>query len=105
MLLYLAAAFVLPAVEPDQTYDLRAHYYRNARWFFLLVAASPVVDGIRRAVQAGTLSDLGAYSNLISAVLVGSLASIRRPAYHAGITLAVAAIFLYFIVAAARQLV
>jgi hypothetical protein len=105
VLLYLAAAFVLPGIEPGKDYDLRAHYYRNARWFFIIVAASPVVDGIRRAVQAGSPTDLGAVSNLVSAALLGSLAFYRRPAYHTVITVIVTAIFLYFIVSAAVKLV
>ena len=104
VLLYLAASFVLPVIETGKSYDLREHYYRNARWFFLLVAASPVIDGIRRAVHAGSVLDLGAISNLITAVLVGSLAFSRRPMQHAVITIAVAGIFLFFIVTAAIQL-
>jgi hypothetical protein len=102
--LYLAAASVLPAIEPDKTYDLRAHYYQHGRWFFMTLVAQVVFDAIRRAFQAGTWRDLGAASNAGSALLLASLAFIKRPAYHAVVTLAVAGVFLYFIVTAALQL-
>jgi hypothetical protein len=102
--LYLATASVLPDVEPGQRYDLREYYYANRAWFFSLVAAGPVLDGIRRAAQAGTFTDLGAASNLLSAVLVGSLAVSRRASHHTVITAGVSALFLFFIVEAALQL-
>jgi hypothetical protein len=102
--LYLATASALPAVEPGVQYDLRAYYYANRGWFFALVAAGPVLDGLRRGAQAGSFADLGAASNLVSAVLVGSLAIGRRPLHHAVITLIVTALFLYFITASALQL-
>lgn len=102
--LYLATTFVLPTIEPGAQYDLRAYYYRSAPWLFGAHAASLVLDGIRRGVHAGSWKDLGSASNFVSAVLVGSLAVTRRPAYHAAVTLALASIFLYFIVAAALQL-
>jgi hypothetical protein len=102
--LFLATASVLPEVEPERAYDLRDYYYRNRGWLFSLIALGPLLDGVRRAVQAGSFTDLGAASNLLSAVLVGSLAVSRRPLQHAAITLSVAGLFLYFIVSAALQL-
>jgi hypothetical protein len=102
--LFLATASVLPEVESGRSYDLRDYYYANRGWLFALVAAGPVLDGLRRGFQAGSFGDFGALSNLVSAVLVGSLAVSRRPAHHAVITLAVAALFLYFITAAALRL-
>jgi hypothetical protein len=102
--LYLAAAFVLPEVEPGQTYDLREYYYRTRGWFFSILALSPALDAVRRGIQAGSPTDLGAWSNAIAAVLVGSLALTRRESYHALLTLVVAGLFLFFIVSAALQL-
>lgn len=104
--LYLASAFALPEIEPDDTrhYDLRAYYYENRGWFFGIVAAGPVLDAIRRAVQAGTWRDLGAMSNAIAAVLVVTLAVSRRPWYHTIVTLVITALFGYFIVSAALEL-
>jgi hypothetical protein len=102
--LYLASASVLPEVEPGQEVDLRAYYYANRGWLFAMLASGPVLDGLRRAAQAGSWTDLGAVSNLVSAVLVGTLAVGKRPAHHAIITLGVAALFLFFITSAALEL-
>jgi hypothetical protein len=102
--LYLAAAFVLPEIEPGERYDLRQHYYRSHGWFFAFVGIGPVLDAIRRAVQAGTPWDPGAVSNAISALLLAVLAVSRRERYHVAITLVVTALFLWFIVSAALKL-
>jgi hypothetical protein len=102
--LYLAAAFALPEIEPGQRYDLREFYYENRGWFFAIVAVGPALDAVRRGIQAGTWTDFGAWSNALSAVLVASLAVSRRPWYHTLITLAVSALFAYFIVSSALEL-
>lgn len=102
--LYLASAFVLPEIEPEKHYDLRDYYYSSNGWFFAFVATGPVLDSIRRWLQAGTIADFGVASNAVSAILVGSLAFTRRERYHALVTLIVAAIFLWFIVSSAVQL-
>lgn len=102
--LFLAAGFVLPEIEQGRDYDLRAYYYANRSWLFGIVAAGPALDAVRRAMQAGSWTDFGVVSNLVSCVAVASLAVSRRPAYHAAVTLAVAALFLWFIIEAAVQL-
>ena len=102
--LYLAAAFALPEIEPGTRYDLRAYYYANRGWFFGVLAANPALDALRRAIQAGSWRDFGAWSNLVAAALLVSLAVSRRPWHHALVTLCVAALFGVFIVSAALQL-
>ena len=102
--LYLAAAFALPEIEPGQRYDLREFYYENRGWFFGVVALGPALDAVRRGIQAGSATDFGAWSNAVSAVLVASLAVSRRQWYHAAVTLALSALFAYFIVSAALEL-
>ncbi|CAA9346613.1 MAG: hypothetical protein AVDCRST_MAG68-3952 [uncultured Gemmatimonadetes bacterium] len=102
--LYLAAAFVLPDVETGESYDLREYYYDSRFWFFLFLSLSPALDAVRRGVQAGSVTDFGAASNAVAAVLVGSLALTRNERYHMGVTLFVGALFLYFIVSSAIQL-
>jgi len=102
--LYLAAAFVLPEFESERTYDLRVYYYDNRGWLFAMLALSPALDAVRRAVQAGSARDFGALSNAVSAVLLAALAVSRRAWLHAVVTLGVASLFLYFIVDAALQL-
>ena len=104
--MYLAAAFVLPddTERSHEIVDLRRYYYENCTWLFGVLAVSPALDGIRRAVTAHTIRDTGAWSNLVSAVLLASMGPIKRPWYHAVITLIVAALFLSFIVSSALQL-
>jgi hypothetical protein len=106
MAMYLAAAFVLPRAprEREGTIDLRRHYYGNRAWFFGVLAISPAFDGMRRAFQAGTVLDVGAWSNGVAALLLATLAVVERPWYHALITLAVGALFLSFIVSSALML-
>ena len=103
---YLAAAFVLPddSETQDGVIDLRRYYYENASWFFGVLAVSPALDAVRRGVQAGSMRDTGAWSNAVSAVLLGSLCVVRKPWYHALVTVVVAALFLSFIVSSALEL-
>ena len=102
--LYLAAAFALPEIEPGTRYDLRAYYYGNRVWFFGVLAASPALDALRRGLQAGSWRDVGAWSNVVAAALLASLAVSRRQWHHIVVTLLVAALFGFFIVSAALQL-
>lgn len=102
--LYLAAAFVLPDIEGERSYDLRDYYYRTRGWLFSVLALGTALDAARRGFQAGSFADFGAWSNGISALLVGSLGISRRAWYHALISLLLAAVFLDFIVTAAFEL-
>ncbi len=102
--LYLAAAFVLPDVEPGVTYDLREYYYGTRRWLFSILALNPALDAVRRAFEAGSILNVGASTNAIAAVLIASLAVSDREAHHAVLTLAVTALFGVFLVSAALQL-
>lgn len=104
--MYLAAAFVLPddSERGHDVIDLRRYYYENSTWLFGVLSVSPALDGIRRAVTAGTVRDTGAWSNLVSAVLLASMGVVRKPLYHTIMTLIVASLFLSFIVSSALQL-
>ncbi|HUP89584.1 MAG TPA: hypothetical protein VM100_09545 [Longimicrobiales bacterium] len=102
--LYMAAAFALPEPRDNEVTDLREYYYRNHAYFFAMVAAGPALDSIRRGIESGSFTDLGAVTNAISAVLVGSLAFTRNARYHVLISLIVTALFSYFILAAALHL-
>ena len=102
--LYLAAAFVLPDIEEGVSYDMKTYYYETRGWFFGVVAAGPALDSIRRGVQAGSFLDFGSFANGISAVLVATLCVSRNELHHAVISLAVAGLFLFFILSEALHL-
>lgn len=102
--LYLAAAFVLPQIEPDRTYDLRDYYYTTRGWFFGIVAMGPALDALRRMLDSNSYTDFGGVSNAVSALLVATLAVSGRPWYHTLVTLVVSALFMAFIVSSALQL-
>ncbi|MES2176897.1 MAG: hypothetical protein V4550_03445 [Gemmatimonadota bacterium] len=104
--MYLAAAFVLPtdSERDDRIIDLREYYFSNSAWFFGILAVSPALDAIRRALQAGSFFASGAASNAISAVLLTSVAVVKRPWYHVLITVIVGGLFLSFIVSSALEL-
>jgi hypothetical protein len=95
--LYLAAAFVLPDIEPGLQYDLRGYYYGVRGWFFGALALQLLCDAVRRAVQAGSVISFGVTSNAVAAVLIGLLAVTDKRWYHAAITIAVAGLFLSFV--------
>lgn len=102
--LFLASAFALPDVKEETAIDMRAYYFDTARFFFPLLAASTMLDAIRRALQAGSLTDFGAVSNAISALLLLSLGVNRRSTYHTLVTLFVSGLFGFFLVRAAMKL-
>jgi hypothetical protein len=95
--LYLAAAFVLPDIEPGVHYDLRTYYYGVRGWFFGALAFQLLCDGVRRAVQSGSVASFGVASNAIAAILFGLLAVTARSWYHTAITVAVTVLFLSFV--------
>ena len=105
MAIYLAAAFVLPRAprEREGAIDLRRHYYDNRAWFFGVLAVSPALDAVRRALQ-GSVADTGVWSNAVAAALLVTMAVVARPWYHALLTMVVATLFLSFIVTSAMML-
>lgn len=104
--MYLAAAFVLPDEQErsHEVIDLRRYYYENASWMFGVRSLNPLLDALRRGLQAHSMRDPGVTTNALAFVLVASLVYVRRPWYHAVISLAVAGLFLSFIVLSALLL-
>jgi hypothetical protein len=102
--LYLAAAFVLPDIERRRRYDLREYYYRNSRWFFAIMAMSPLLDAFRRGFEAGTAASFDVWSNAIAALMLASLTVSRSAVHHVLVTLTVTALFMAFIVSSAIEL-
>jgi hypothetical protein len=101
---YLSAAFVLPTLEPGVSCDLRQYYFANRQWLFSLLAAGNLLDAVRRHLEGAPLADVGVWSNLVSCLLLGSLAVSRNARLHAVITLLTAALFALFILRAALEL-
>ena len=102
--LYLAAAFALPEIAPEESYDLREYYYDSRGWFFAMVAIGPALDAVRRGLQLESWADTSVWSNAVSAVLVTTLAVSRKPWLHIVVTLITAALFGEFLLSSALQL-
>lgn len=102
--LYLAAASALPDAVPGASVDLRAFYYRRKGWFFLMAALGPAFDAARRGLTSGNPMDVGVITNVMAAVLVGSLGLTDRESYHGVLTVGITVLFLYFIISAALTL-
>lgn len=80
VLLYLAAALVLPPERPEEPYDLRDHYFGIHRLFFGVMAAATLLEVVR-ALRVADVQAAGL--NLAATLLLTSLAAVRSPAYHA----------------------
>lgn len=52
---YLIAALALPDVRGDEPIDLRAYYYANHRWFFLMLAIALAISVLKDLVLSGQL--------------------------------------------------
>lgn len=103
--LFMASAFTLPDPEPgDDVIDMKSYYYGIRGYLFAMLAAGPALDAIRRATDAGSITDFGALTNAVSAVLVISLGYSKNEKYHVAIALLVSGLFMFFIVSTALRL-
>lgn len=80
VLLYLAAALVLPPEQTEGEYDLRGHYFGIHRLLFAVVATATLLE-TARALRAA--DHQAARLNLAGTLLLVSLAVVRNPRYHA----------------------
>ncbi len=94
VLLYLAAAMVLPAA--DGTLDLRAHYFGIHRLFFATAASATLLEAVRALLVPDAQA---AVLNLAATALLASLAVVRSPRWHAVGTVLAAGLLGTFIVA------
>lgn len=96
VLLYLAAALVLPTEDGGDSYDLEAHYFGIHRLFFAVLGAATVLE----AVRALRVPDPQAVAlNAAATLLLFSLAIVRHRRYHAFGTGVAALLLLLFVVA------
>lgn len=82
-LIYMLAAIVLPDVPPDQTLDLKDHYYREIPAFFGLSLAVIGWSALREFMLEGRLPAMpnGAF-HLLYLVMALTALLVRRPWVH-----------------------
>jgi len=92
IVLYLAAAVVLPDAGGDATIDLEANYYAHARWLFGLLMALIVASLVRPVVLAGGRAlDADFFTQSGFFVLAGAAVATRSRRFHeiASVTFAI----------------
>ena len=99
VLLYAAASFLLPKVEPDSAIDLREYFYENHRPFFGVSAAFTALMGAENWLLTGSHSPLPV--TIIFALWFALLclsAVLKNARYHAAVSLLFGLLFLLFII-------
>ena len=98
VLLYVAAAFLIPKVEPDASIDLRAYFYENSSAFFIINAAFMALMGVENWVLTGRLSPMPV--TVVFAfwfVLLCVSAIVKNARYHAVVAVLFGLLFLLFV--------
>jgi hypothetical protein len=83
ILLYLLAALALPNTVGNEVVDLRANYFRHARWFFGSFVAVLLVSLAKNVIMTGSLQgpfDLGFHFFWIVTATIAALT--RRDWFH-----------------------
>jgi cell division protein FtsW (lipid II flippase) len=99
VLLYVAAAFLIPKVEFGAAIDLREYFYQNHAAFFSVNAAFTALMSIENWVLSGRMSPRPV--TIVFAfwfVLLCVSAAVKNARYHAAIALLFGLLFLVFIV-------
>ena len=99
VLLYVAAAFLIPRVEPDDPINLREYFYENHAAFFSVNAGFTVLMSAENWLLAGRMSPTPV--TIVFAVwfvLLCVSAVVKNARYHAAIALLFALLFLLFVI-------
>lgn len=99
VLLYVAAAFLIPKVEQDVHINLREYFYENHSVFFSVNAAFTALLGMENWLLTGRLSP--APVTIVFAVwfvLLCVSAVVKNALYHAAIGLLFGLLFLMFVI-------
>ena len=99
VLLYVAAAFLIPKVEPGASVDLRQYFYEHHSAFFGVNAAFAALMGMENWLLTGRLSP--APVTVVFAVwfvLLCVSAVVKNARYHAAVGLLFGLLFLLFVV-------
>jgi hypothetical protein len=97
-LIYMMAAIVLPDIPPDQTIDLRDHYYREARAFFGIGSATICWSLFREYMLKDALpapANLAFHGVFLAAALTAAFT--RRPRIHEGLSAAMVLLFVVYV--------
>src|ERR1700719_700336 len=100
IVLYLLAALSLPTAFGEAVVDLRANYFRHARWFFGSFVAVLVVSLSKDVVFAGSLPggfNLGFHLFWIAGASVAAVT--RNDSFHKGFVFVCAVSFFIYIAA------
>lgn len=99
VLMYVAAAFLIPKVEAGERVDLREFFYDNHRPFFGVNAAFTAVMGVQNWLHTGRPSPPAVTAVLAFwFVLLCVSAVVKNARYHAAVALLFGLLFLMFIV-------
>lgn len=99
VLLYVAAAFLIPKVEPGASIDLREYFYENHSAFFGVSAAFTALIGMENWLLTGRLSPAPVTAVFaVWFVLLCVSAVLKNARYHAAVGLLLGLSFLLFIV-------
>jgi hypothetical protein len=99
VLLYLAAAFLIPKVEPGSAVDLREYFYENHSAFFGINAAFTALMGLENWLLTGRLSPAPVTAVFaVWFVLLCVSAVMKDARYHAVIGLLFGLLFFLFVV-------
>jgi hypothetical protein len=99
VLLYVAAAFLMPKAEPGKSIDLRDYFYENHSPFFSVNAAFTVLMGVENWLLAGQVSPTRVTAFFaLWFVLLALSAVVKNGKFHAAIAMSVLILFLVFVV-------
>ncbi len=98
VLLYVAASFLLPKVEPSGAIDLREYYYENRAAFFSVNAAFTALMSAENWLLTGRMSS-APVTGMFAAwfVLLCVSAVVKNARYHAAVGLLCGLLFLTFV--------
>lgn len=99
VLLYVAAAFLIPKVESDVSIDLREYFYENHSAFFIVSAAFTALMSAQNWLLSGRMSPRPV--TIVFAIwftLLCLSAVVKNSRYHAAIALLFPLLFLLFVI-------
>ena len=96
--LYLTTALILPEIGPGEQVDLRAYYFKQARWFFSLTIVAVVISLAKDLVLNGSFpAPANTSIQVLFLVVAVSAIVIRRAWYHQLVACLTAALFALYI--------